>query len=89
VTEIRAARQNSTEDGRQTEVRSEVLILCGAVTVIFRVLSLFIVTTCYSYSKIVLPLIVVPPGEYLNSCGFVDVGRSLCREDGSVVYNCW
>jgi hypothetical protein len=22
------------------------------------------------------------------SCGFVDVGRSLCREDGSVVYNC-
>jgi hypothetical protein len=23
-----------------------------------------------------------------NSCGFVDVGRSLCREDGSVVYNC-
>jgi hypothetical protein len=25
-----------------------------------------------------------------DSCGFVDVGRSLCREDGSVVYNsCW
>jgi hypothetical protein len=25
-----------------------------------------------------------------DSCGFVDVGRPLCREDGSVVYNwCW
>jgi hypothetical protein len=23
-----------------------------------------------------------------DSCGFVDVGRSLWREDGSVVYNC-
>jgi hypothetical protein len=23
-----------------------------------------------------------------DSCGFVDVGRLLCREDGSVVYNC-
>jgi hypothetical protein len=24
-----------------------------------------------------------------DSCGFVVVGRSLWREDGSVVYNCW
>jgi hypothetical protein len=45
---------------RQTEeVRSEVFILCGVVTVTFRVLSLSVVTKCYSYSKI-----VVPPGEY-------------------------
>jgi hypothetical protein len=41
-----------------------VFILCGVVTVIFRVLSLFVVTKCYSYSKIVLQLTVVPPGEY-------------------------
>jgi hypothetical protein len=24
-----------------------------------------------------------------DSCGFVDVGRSLWRENGSAVYNCW
>jgi hypothetical protein len=53
-----------TEDGRQTEVRSEAFILCGVVTVTFRVLSLFAVTKCYSYSKTVLQLIVVTPGEY-------------------------
>jgi hypothetical protein len=34
------------------------------VTVTFRVLSLFVVTKCYSYSKTMLQLIVVPPGEY-------------------------
>jgi hypothetical protein len=34
------------------------------VTVTFRLLSLFVVTKCYSYSKIVLQLTVVPPGEY-------------------------
>jgi hypothetical protein len=34
------------------------------VTVTFRVLSLVVVTKCYSYSKIVLQLTVVPPGEY-------------------------
>jgi hypothetical protein len=28
------------------------------------VLSLFVVTKCYSYSKIMLQLTVVPPGEY-------------------------
>jgi hypothetical protein len=50
-------------DGRQTEVRSEVFIFCGVVTVTFRVLSWFIVTKCYSYTKIVLQLIVVLPGE--------------------------
>jgi nitrate reductase NapE component len=49
---------------KSEEVRSEVFILCGVVTVTFRVLSLFVVTKCYSYSKIVLQLIVVPPGEY-------------------------
>jgi hypothetical protein len=46
------------------EVRSEVFILRGVVTVAFRVLSLFVVTKCYSYNKIVLQLIVVPASEY-------------------------
>jgi hypothetical protein len=46
-----------------TEVRSKIFILC-VVTVTFRVLSLFVVMKCYSYSKIVLQLILVPPGEY-------------------------
>jgi hypothetical protein len=35
------------------EVRSEIFIVHGVVTVTFRVLSLFVVTKCYSYSKIV------------------------------------
>jgi hypothetical protein len=48
---------------RRTEVRSEVFILCGAVTVTIK-LSLFVVAMCYSNCKIVLQLIVVPPGEY-------------------------
>jgi hypothetical protein len=52
-------RQNTTEDRRQTEVRSEIFILCGVVTVTFRVLSRFVVTECYSHNKIVLQLIVV------------------------------
>jgi hypothetical protein len=33
-----------------------------------------------------------PKSRYLllsDSCGFVDVGRSLWRQDGSVVYNCY
>jgi hypothetical protein len=34
-----------------SEVRSEVFILCGVVTVTFRVLSLFTVTKCYGCSK--------------------------------------
>jgi hypothetical protein len=51
------------KDKRQREVRSEVFTSCGVVTVTFRVL-LFVVTKCYSYSKIVLQLTVVPPGEY-------------------------
>jgi hypothetical protein len=55
---------NTTEDRRKAEVRSEVFILCGVVRVIFRALSLFVVTKCCSYRKIVLQLIVVPPGEY-------------------------
>jgi hypothetical protein len=56
--------QETEYDRRQTEVRSDVFISCGVVTVTFKVSSLFIVTKCYSYSKIVLQLIVVPPGEY-------------------------
>jgi hypothetical protein len=55
--------QEAEYDRRQTEVRSEVFILCGVVIVTFRVLSLFIVTKYYSYSKTVLRLIVIPPGE--------------------------
>jgi hypothetical protein len=56
--------QETGYDRRQTEVRSEAIILCGVLPVTFRVLSLFIPIKCYSYSKIVLELIVVPPGEY-------------------------
>jgi hypothetical protein len=37
---------------KKLEVISEVFILCGVVTVTFRVLSLSVVTKCYSYSKI-------------------------------------
>jgi hypothetical protein len=49
---------------QETEVRSKAVILYGIVTLTFRVLSSFIVTKCYSYSKIVLQLIVGPPSEY-------------------------
>jgi hypothetical protein len=51
-------------DRWQTEVRSEVFILCDIVTVTFRLLALFVGAKCCSYSKIVLQLIVVPSGEY-------------------------
>jgi hypothetical protein len=37
---------------KKSEIRSDVVSLCGVVTVTFRVLSLFVVTKCYSYSKI-------------------------------------
>jgi hypothetical protein len=41
-----------TEDKQMSEeVRSEVFVLCGVVTVTFRVLSLFVVTKCCSYSN--------------------------------------
>jgi hypothetical protein len=61
-------RQNTTRDRRQREVRGEVFILCGVVIVTFRVLSWFVVMKRYSYSKIVLQLIVVLPAEYpINS----------------------
>jgi hypothetical protein len=39
-------RQNTTEDKHKSE--EEIFILCGVVTVTFRVLSLFVVTKCYS-----------------------------------------
>jgi hypothetical protein len=65
VREITERIWQKTEDKQKLkEVRSEVFILCGVVIVTFRVLSLLVVTKCYSYSKIVLQLIVVPPGEY-------------------------
>jgi hypothetical protein len=56
--------QETEYDRKEEEVRSEVYILCGVVTVTFRVLSLFVVMKCYSHSKTVLQLIAVPPGEY-------------------------
>jgi hypothetical protein len=60
--ELTKRTENTTGDRRQTEVRGEVL--SGVVTVAFRVLSWFMVTRRYSYSKIVLQLTVVPPAEY-------------------------
>jgi hypothetical protein len=57
-------RQKTEDKQKSEEVRSEVFILCGVVTVTFRVLSWFVDTKCYSYSKIALQLTVVPPGEY-------------------------
>jgi hypothetical protein len=42
-----------------TDQESEVKPLVHVVS------SLFVVTKCYNYSKMVLQLIVVPPGEYL------------------------
>jgi hypothetical protein len=57
--------QLETEDKQKSEeeVRSEVFILCG-VTVTFRVLSWSLVMKRYSYSKVVLQLIVVLPAEH-------------------------
>jgi hypothetical protein len=49
---------------RTQQADAEVFILCDVATVTFRVLSLFVVTKGYSYSKIALQLTVVPPGEY-------------------------
>jgi hypothetical protein len=49
---------------KSDDVINEVFILGDVVTVTFRVLSLFVVTKCYSYSKCVLQLIVVPPGDH-------------------------
>jgi hypothetical protein len=63
MTEERITRKTKRSQ-MNSEFRSEVFILCGVVTVTFRVLSLFVVTKCYSYSKIVLQLTVVPPAEY-------------------------
>jgi hypothetical protein len=59
----RRPKTNRRQKKKSEEVRSEVFILCGVVTVTLRVLSLFVVTKCYSYRKIVLQLTVVPPGE--------------------------
>jgi hypothetical protein len=51
----RIDEQNMTEHRQKSEeVRSEFFVLYGVVTVTFRVLSLFVVTRCYSYSKTVL-----------------------------------
>jgi hypothetical protein len=44
------SRPSSRESSLQ-QADAEVFILCGAVTATFRVLSLFAVTKCYSYSK--------------------------------------
>jgi hypothetical protein len=48
------------------EVRNEVVLLCGVVTVTFRLVSLFLVTKCYSYSKILSQLIVVSSWRISN-----------------------
>jgi hypothetical protein len=56
--------ESSLQLNRTQQADTDDFILCGVVTVTFRVLSLFVVTKCYSYSKILLQLTVVPPGEY-------------------------
>jgi hypothetical protein len=48
----------------KSKVRSEAFSLCGVVRITFNVLSLFVVTKCYSCSKTALQQVVVPPGEY-------------------------
>jgi hypothetical protein len=57
--------RSETQDKEKTEeVRNKIFALCGIVTVTFRLLALFVVTKCYSYSMISLQLTVVPPAEY-------------------------
>jgi hypothetical protein len=62
------------EEKQESEVKS---ILCGVVTVTFRGLSLFVVTKCYSYSKIVLQLIVHVP-VWAPLCVSVCVCVTVC-----------
>jgi hypothetical protein len=56
IQETEYDRRQKTEDKQKSEeeIRSEVFILCGIATATFRVLSRFVVTKCYSYSKTVL-----------------------------------
>jgi hypothetical protein len=58
-------RRHKTRRNRKKseEVINKAFILCGVVTVTFKVLSLFLVTQCYNHSKTALKLIV-PPDEY-------------------------
>jgi hypothetical protein len=58
--------ENTTEDKQKSEeeVKFEVFILCGVVTVTFRVSPLVVLTKCCSYIKTALQLIAFPPGEY-------------------------
>jgi hypothetical protein len=49
-TEQTSSRESSLQLKRTQQADTEDFILCGAVTATSRVLSLFIVTTCYSYS---------------------------------------
>jgi hypothetical protein len=63
MTEDRIRPEPEDKQKSDEEDRSEVFILCGVVTVTFRVLW-FVVTKCYSHSKIVLQLIVIPSAEY-------------------------
>jgi hypothetical protein len=60
-------QQNTEDKQKSEEVRRShkwSLYFCGVVTITFRMLSLFVVTKCYSHSRTVSQLIVVPPGEY-------------------------
>jgi hypothetical protein len=44
-------KESSLQFKRTQQANAEDFILCGVVTAAFRVLSLFVVMTCYSYSK--------------------------------------
>jgi hypothetical protein len=46
-----SSRESSLQLKRTQQVDTEDFILCGVVTATFRVLSLFVVMTCYSHSK--------------------------------------
>jgi hypothetical protein len=55
--ELTNRRQNTTEHRRRIRKSK-------AKPLVYVVPLLFVVTKCYGYSKIVLQLNVVPPGEY-------------------------
>jgi hypothetical protein len=48
---VQSSKESSLQLERTQQADAEDFILCGVVTATFRVLSLFVVTKCYSYSN--------------------------------------